>query len=106
MASALTMIASVRHVWDMHRPHYECQCKTMFGTWHRRRDECQCKTCLGHASTESCASVRHVWDMHQQVYTRASVRPCLGHGISLDDDSQCNTMFNFKDYESDLIRKV
>ncbi|KHG21150.1 hypothetical protein F383_26452 [Gossypium arboreum] len=27
--------ASVRHVWDMHRPHYESHCKTMSGTWHR-----------------------------------------------------------------------
>ncbi|KHG12076.1 hypothetical protein F383_20524 [Gossypium arboreum] len=34
--------ASVRHVWDMHWP----------------RDESQCKTCLGHASTMRCVSVR------------------------------------------------
>ncbi|KHG09508.1 hypothetical protein F383_14110 [Gossypium arboreum] len=29
------LLASVRHVRDMHRPHYESQCKTMFGTWHQ-----------------------------------------------------------------------
>ncbi|KHG23884.1 Taste receptor type 1 member 3 [Gossypium arboreum] len=48
------MKASVRHVWDMHQPYYDCQCKTMSGTWHRYRDEYLCKTCLGHtpASTE------------------------------------------------------
>ncbi|KHG21848.1 ETO1-like protein 2 [Gossypium arboreum] len=38
-----------------------CQCKTMFGAWHRHK------------------------------YVRASVRPCLGHGVGLDDDSQCKT---------------
>ncbi|KHG06157.1 hypothetical protein F383_31223 [Gossypium arboreum] len=32
--------ASVRHVWDKHRPYYESPCKTMSGTWHRHRDEC------------------------------------------------------------------
>ncbi|KHG22841.1 Coiled-coil domain-containing 51 [Gossypium arboreum] len=62
----------------MLRPHYESQCKTMSRTWHR---DSQCKTCLGHASAKRCASVRHVWDMHQHAYMRASVRPCLGHGI-------------------------
>ncbi|KHF99195.1 hypothetical protein F383_38250 [Gossypium arboreum] len=36
-----------------------CQCKTMFGTWHRHG------------------------------YVRASVRPCLGHGVGLNFDSQC-----------------
>ncbi|KHG06149.1 hypothetical protein F383_16984 [Gossypium arboreum] len=34
--------ASVRHVWDMHRP----------------RDVSQCKTCLGYASATRCVSVR------------------------------------------------
>ncbi|KHG15145.1 hypothetical protein F383_05299 [Gossypium arboreum] len=34
--------ASVRHVWDMHRP----------------RDVSQCKTCLGHVSATRCVSVR------------------------------------------------
>ncbi|KHG05090.1 hypothetical protein F383_31375 [Gossypium arboreum] len=32
--------ASVRCVWDMHRPHYESLCKTMSGTWHRHQDKC------------------------------------------------------------------
>ncbi|KHG00055.1 hypothetical protein F383_19931 [Gossypium arboreum] len=36
------MSASVRHVWDMHRP----------------RNVSQCKTCLGHGSTMSGVSVR------------------------------------------------
>ncbi|KHG28113.1 hypothetical protein F383_15696 [Gossypium arboreum] len=27
--------ASVRHVWDMHRPLDVSQCKTMSGAWHR-----------------------------------------------------------------------
>ncbi|KHG21174.1 hypothetical protein F383_07201 [Gossypium arboreum] len=53
----------------------------MFGTCIGLDRDNQCKTCLGHASTKSCASVRHVWDMHQHAYMRASVRPCLGHGI-------------------------
>ncbi|KHG18299.1 hypothetical protein F383_07181 [Gossypium arboreum] len=35
------MRASVRHVWDMHRP----------------RDVSQCKTCLGHASATLCELV-------------------------------------------------
>ncbi|KHG03035.1 hypothetical protein F383_26479 [Gossypium arboreum] len=34
--------ASVRHVWDMHRP----------------RDVSQCKTCLKHASATRCVTVR------------------------------------------------
>ncbi|KHG29131.1 hypothetical protein F383_35548 [Gossypium arboreum] len=29
---------------------------------------------------------------HRHRYVRASVRPCLGHGIGLDFDSQCKTM--------------
>ncbi|KHG16457.1 hypothetical protein F383_23802 [Gossypium arboreum] len=29
------MRASVRHVWDMHLPHYVSQCKTLSRTWHR-----------------------------------------------------------------------
>ncbi|KHG15130.1 tRNA pseudouridine synthase A [Gossypium arboreum] len=92
----------------MHQPHYNSQCKTMSGTWHRRRDERQYKTYLGNASDSmkiasvrrvwdmhqlsASASVRHVWDMHQHVHMRACVRPCLGHGIGLDEDSQCKTM--------------
>ncbi|KHG11725.1 hypothetical protein F383_04902 [Gossypium arboreum] len=39
-----------------------CQCKTMSGRWHRHG------------------------------YAKASVCPCLGHVISLDDDNQCKTM--------------
>ncbi|KHG05892.1 GREB1-like protein [Gossypium arboreum] len=31
--------ASVKHVWDMHQPYYESQCKTMSGTRHRHPDE-------------------------------------------------------------------
>ncbi|KHG10422.1 hypothetical protein F383_05775 [Gossypium arboreum] len=27
-----------------------------------------------------------------EIYARASIRPCLGHGIGLDDASQCKTM--------------
>ncbi|KHG15067.1 tRNA dimethylallyltransferase [Gossypium arboreum] len=46
-----------------------------------RPPDSQSKTCLGHVSAKSSASVRHVWDMHQHAYMRASVRPCLGHGI-------------------------
>ncbi|KHG27898.1 hypothetical protein F383_10917 [Gossypium arboreum] len=34
--------ASVRHVWDMHRP----------------RNVSQCKTCLRHASAMRCVSIR------------------------------------------------
>ncbi|KHG08659.1 hypothetical protein F383_35800 [Gossypium arboreum] len=30
---------------------------------------------------------------HRHRYSRASIRPCLGHDISLDDGSQCKTMF-------------
>ncbi|KHG06743.1 hypothetical protein F383_33679 [Gossypium arboreum] len=30
------------------------------------------------------------WHRHRNV--RANVRPCLGHGLSLDFDSQCKTM--------------
>ncbi|KHG02412.1 hypothetical protein F383_24809 [Gossypium arboreum] len=45
---------------------------------HRLRDVCQCKTMSG------------TW--HQHGYVRASVRPCLGHGIGLDFNSQCKTM--------------
>ncbi|KHG17268.1 hypothetical protein F383_21785 [Gossypium arboreum] len=41
-----SMRASVRHVWDMHRP----------------RDVSQCQTCPGHASAMRCVSVRPVWD--------------------------------------------
>ncbi|KHG06325.1 Ubiquitin carboxyl-terminal hydrolase 2 [Gossypium arboreum] len=33
------LYASVRHVWDMLRPHYESQCKTISGIWHRHPDE-------------------------------------------------------------------
>ncbi|KHG19467.1 hypothetical protein F383_09295 [Gossypium arboreum] len=39
-----SMRASVKHVWDIHRP----------------RDISQCQTCLEHASATRCASVRHV----------------------------------------------
>ncbi|KHG06514.1 CTP synthase [Gossypium arboreum] len=66
--------ASVRHVRDMHQPYYDIQCNIMSGTWHRHRDECQCKTCLGHASA--------LTEIASHAYMRASVRPCLGHGIS------------------------
>ncbi|KHG14118.1 hypothetical protein F383_16582 [Gossypium arboreum] len=29
---------------------------------------------------------------HQHGYARASVRPCLGHGVGLDDSNQCKTI--------------
>ncbi|KHG26241.1 hypothetical protein F383_10229 [Gossypium arboreum] len=41
-------------------------------------------TCIG---IKARASVRHVWDMHRpceiQASMRASVRPCLGHGVGI-----------------------
>ncbi|KHF99311.1 hypothetical protein F383_38297 [Gossypium arboreum] len=32
---------------------------------------------------------------HQHSYVRASVRPCLGHGIGLEDDSQCRPCLGY-----------
>ncbi|KHG20506.1 Uncharacterized protein F383_24982 [Gossypium arboreum] len=61
------MRASVRHVWDMHRP----------------QDVSQCQTCLRHASATRCASVRHVWDMHRHAYM-CQCKTCLGHSIDTD----------------------
>ncbi|KHG06197.1 hypothetical protein F383_32666 [Gossypium arboreum] len=44
------MCASVRHVWDMHQPQHESQCKICLGHALASRYLSQCKTCLGHVS--------------------------------------------------------
>ncbi|KHF97358.1 hypothetical protein F383_36671 [Gossypium arboreum] len=60
--------ASVRHVWDMHRP----------------QDVSQCKICLVHAPVTRCVSVRPCLGHGIGTYRGVGVRPCLGHGISTD----------------------
>ncbi|KHG30787.1 hypothetical protein F383_36382 [Gossypium arboreum] len=42
------------------------------------------RTCIGYEMCQ-CKTMSGTWHPHE--YARASVRPCLGHGIGLDDDS-------------------
>ncbi|KHG13297.1 WW domain-binding 11 [Gossypium arboreum] len=63
-----TMRASVRHVWDMHRP----------------RDVSQYKTCLRYAPATRCVSVRPCLGHGIGTYRGVSIRPCLGHRIGTD----------------------
>ncbi|KHG16942.1 Cytochrome c-type TorC [Gossypium arboreum] len=79
------MCASVRHVWDMHQPHYESQCKTCLGHASASRYTSQFNTWLGHASAlRRELVVRPVWDMASTLIDESQCKTCLGHGISLE----------------------
>ncbi|KAH1072573.1 hypothetical protein J1N35_024901 [Gossypium stocksii] len=58
--------ASVRHVWDMHRPRdSQASVRPVWDMTSTPLDESQCKTCLGYGISLDTlrVSVRPVWDM-------------------------------------------